>query len=232
MYLNIIGITSGNSIYAWGAQLEQRSAVTAYTPTTTAAVTNYIPTLSTAAAGVARFDHNPISGESLGLLIEEQRANLAIYSSDFANAAWTKTNATITSGAGIAPDGTQTAALVFENSSAAFHNVTETATGGSTTNTMSLYAKQPSSGSKRWLYMYPQPSGGSAFAVFDLVLGTVTQTGNGGTTTYVGSTITPVGNGWYRCTITFTGTAGSIITQYGLNNSATTVATYTGDGYS
>jgi len=31
--------------------------------------------LRTAAAGVARFDHNPVTGESLGLLVEEQRTN-------------------------------------------------------------------------------------------------------------------------------------------------------------
>lgn len=60
----------------WGAQLEQRSSVTAYTPTTTAPISNYIPVLQTAPAGVARFDHNPITGESLGLLVEEGRTNL------------------------------------------------------------------------------------------------------------------------------------------------------------
>jgi hypothetical protein len=70
--------TSG--LYIWGAQLEQRSLVTAYTPTTTQPITNYIPVLLTAAAGVPRFDHNPITGESLGLLIEEQRTNLLTYS--------------------------------------------------------------------------------------------------------------------------------------------------------
>ena len=39
-------------------QLEQRSQATAYTPTTTAPITNYIPKLMTADAGVARFDHD------------------------------------------------------------------------------------------------------------------------------------------------------------------------------
>ena len=66
------------TLYLWGAQFEQRSAVTAYTPTTTAAITNYTPILQTAASGVARFDCNPTTGESLGLLIEESRTNLLI----------------------------------------------------------------------------------------------------------------------------------------------------------
>ena len=35
-------------------------------------------TLQTAATDVPRFDHNPATGESLGLLVEEQRTNLAL----------------------------------------------------------------------------------------------------------------------------------------------------------
>ncbi len=61
-----------SGIYIWGAQLEQRSQVTAYTPTTTQAITKYQPVLRTAVAGAPRFDHDPLTGESLGLLIEEQ----------------------------------------------------------------------------------------------------------------------------------------------------------------
>ena len=44
--------------YAWGAQLEQRSSVTAYTPTTTAPITNYIPVLLQAPLNTPRFDHD------------------------------------------------------------------------------------------------------------------------------------------------------------------------------
>ena len=36
--------------------------------------------IKTAATNEARFDHNPTTGESLGLLVEEQRANLLLYS--------------------------------------------------------------------------------------------------------------------------------------------------------
>ena len=53
--------TSG--IYLWGAQLEQSSTVGEYIPTTS--------TINSA----PRFDHNPTTGESLGLLVEEQRTN-------------------------------------------------------------------------------------------------------------------------------------------------------------
>lgn len=53
-------------------------------------------TLQTASSGVARFDHRLESGVwvNKGLLIEEQRTNLALRSNDFTNATWVKTNIT------------------------------------------------------------------------------------------------------------------------------------------
>jgi hypothetical protein len=70
-----IAVTSANNVFTgvtgngvdgvlvWGAQLEQSSTVGEYIPT--GATINSAP----------RFDHNPTTGESLGLLIEEQRTN-------------------------------------------------------------------------------------------------------------------------------------------------------------
>ena len=55
-------------IYLWGAQLEQSSTVGEYIPTTS--------TINSA----PRFDHNPTTGESLGLLVEEARTNVLLNS--------------------------------------------------------------------------------------------------------------------------------------------------------
>lgn len=54
---------TGGSILVWGAQLEVGSTATPYIPT--GATINSAP----------RFDHNPLTGECLGLLVEEQRVN-------------------------------------------------------------------------------------------------------------------------------------------------------------
>jgi len=47
--------------------------------------------LKTAATNVPRFDHNPITGESLGLLVEEQRTNLLLNSATLATQSATVT---------------------------------------------------------------------------------------------------------------------------------------------
>ena len=106
---------STGTVFLWGAQLEQRSSVTAYTVTTAQPITNYIPVLQTALDNVARFDHNPVTGESLGLFVEEQRSNLLTYSDDFSNASWTKVNSSITANILVAPDGTLTGDLFIPN---------------------------------------------------------------------------------------------------------------------
>ncbi len=59
-----LSVSNGASIYLWGAQLQENSSVT-----------DYIPTTNTK-SGAPRFDHDPVTGESLGLLIEEARTNL------------------------------------------------------------------------------------------------------------------------------------------------------------
>jgi len=186
------GNTNGNTLIVWGAQLEQRSAVTAYTATTTQAITNYIPVLQTAASGVARFDNNPTTGESLGLLIEESRTNLFTYSAQFDNAAWSKVNATITADTIVSPDGTLNGdKLIGSGSGSIQHYVTRTVnlTG---TNTLTVYAK---AGEKSFVWV----SLGGIGAWFNLSTGAI-----GTVTSGITAAITSVGNGWYRCSATRT----------------------------
>jgi hypothetical protein len=103
--------TSG--IYAWGAQLEQRDSVTAYTPTNGNPITKYQPQLMFASSDQPRFDHDPLTGESKGLLIEESRTNR--FKNSIPGTVWSIINVgsvtknTSTANYSIAPDGTNTA---------------------------------------------------------------------------------------------------------------------------
>ena len=224
--------TVGLTFYGWGAQLEQRSAVSSYTPTASQPITNYIPALQTAAAGVPRFDHNPVTGESKGFLIEEQRSNLLTYSSSFDNAAWTKYQTTIAATANVAPDGTQTASLLAETTLSGEHKAyTGAITASNTAHTVSVYAKAATR-SKFWIEMFDGVSSIVRYN-FDLMSGTGSYNTVIGSWTSPSYSITSVGNGWYRCTVTATKGAGTgIITTLMILNASGTASSYTGDGFS
>ena len=190
--------TSG--IYLWGAQLEQRAYATAYTPTTTAAITNYIPALQSYAANVARFDFNPVTGESLGLMVEEQRANLLSYSQQFDVPTWAKSRSSIAQNVIIAPDGTLSGCKFIDSTATSnTHDISQFSipvVNGSAY-TFSVYAK---AGELNWLMLGDNTSYTGRF--FNLATGVAGGTGAyGATSSY---SITPAGNGWYRCSITTT----------------------------
>ncbi len=198
-------VTDTDAIEVWGAQLEQRSAVTAYTATTTQPITNYIPQLLTAAAGVARFDHNPTTFESLGLLIEEQRTNLVTYSEQFDNAAWTKTNSSITANTIVSPDGTVDADLLSSDATvttSARDLRRSTATTVSVANTFSVYAKAAAGNFVGLSIRNAAAAANNIVAEFNLSNGTISvAASNNGNATGATASITAVGNGWYRCAI-------------------------------
>jgi hypothetical protein len=220
----------GQAVFIWGAQLEQRSSVTAYTPTTTQPITNYIPTLLSAPANVARFDHNPVSGESLGLLVEELRTNLVLRSEEFDNAAWAKVASSITANTIIAPDGTLTGDKLVEDTANTTHVAfTGASVTSGTTYTVSVFAKRAERSSFQFYFTGSNPSG-NPFINFDLSTGTFSIGGSGAT-----AQMTSVGNDFYRCSVTYTASATASQTiLLLLTNSPTAAraATYTGDGYS
>jgi hypothetical protein len=98
------GTASATAVYLWGAQLEVGSAPSTYTKN----VGGLFP---------PRFDYDPVTLAPKGLLVEEQRTNLVLYSQDFSNASWAKSSATVTSNTTAAPDGTTTADTLVPSSS-------------------------------------------------------------------------------------------------------------------
>jgi hypothetical protein len=216
-----IGLITSNA-FLWGAQLEQRSAVTAYTPTTTQPITNYVPVLLSAADNVARFDHNPVTGESLGLLIEEQRTNLRTYSEDFTNAVWSKSASSITADTVVAPDGALTGDKLVEDTATSRHFVSTTLTlTANTVYTLSVYMKAGERTTASLGISSVANWAGGVSVVVNLATGVITS-GTG--------TIQSVGNGWYRVSITQT--FGPANANGGMIIDLQTTAGYTGDGFS
>ncbi len=192
-----------SSIYLWGAQLEEGSSVSDYVKTTN--TLNYIP----------RYDHDPETGESLGLLIEESRTNSLPYSNTLTgNGAtgdgWGKntstglptTEVTLQPNAEIAPDGTFTASKLIQAPTAGlqrwwYFNFAPRATGW----TGSIFAKAAESDR---IVLNVGFGGASVQAIFDLSNVTATYNGNGTYTSNTTQTITPYPNGWYKCSISTT----------------------------
>jgi hypothetical protein len=185
--------------------------------------------LQTAANDAPRFDHDPVTGESRGLLIEEQRTNLLVRSAELDNAAWTKDNSTVTANAATAPDGTTTADKLVENASNTDHYAVNAVTLGSVTMTCSAFLK---AGERtRALVFLSDYVGAVAFASVDLTAGTVSAF-HQSPWTDSSATIQAVGNGWFRVSITATAGQGTAkgAAVFVLNN--TGEVAYTGDGTS
>jgi hypothetical protein len=208
--------TTSDSIIIWGAQLEERDSVTAYTATSGSPIVKYQPTLQTAASGEARFDHDPVTGESKGLLIEEARTNILRYSESIGQTNWPKNEINVYPDYGIAPDGTQTANLCVPTSVATTHYIAQTIS--STTGVFSMYAKAAGYSSVTMLIV-----GAAHGIVFNIGNGTVTTIGGSPD----GYGIEDVGNGWYRCWI-YKNAANTSVYAYVQSSSGT----FQGDGYS
>jgi hypothetical protein len=167
------------------------------------------------------------NGNRKGLLIEEARTNLLDYSEDFTNAYWTAINAATLAIDASGPDG-ETSAVTFvdsgEGGDAAEVFLFKTiSVSTSTTYTFSVFAKADQ---LSWLQLalngFTTPANNSG-GFFDLANGSL---GNS-TGDTLDRSITDYGNGWYRCSITFTtdvaDTAGQVRIYVGESNGDRTV---------
>lgn len=199
-----------------------------FTRSTTATFTGSNGLLQTAAINTPRFDYDPVTLAPLGLLIEEQRTNLVTYSEQFDNAAWTKTNASVTANTIVSPDGALTADKLVENTANGFHlaqsaTITPTA---STLYTFTCYAKA----AERTQVSVAFTGGGSADSgvIFNLLNGTYVATIGVAPNSY---NIISVGDGWYRCSITWVTTNTNVIAGR-VYSALSSAISYTGDGTS
>jgi hypothetical protein len=165
--------------------------------------------IETVGSNVARLDYDPSTLAAKGLLVEEQRTNLALWSSDFRDTTdagssrpWVYTNVTVTADAIASPDGTSNAEKIIATSTSGVHTIVQnlSVTSGSTY-TLSVMLKAGGETTASVIVSNsPFPR-----VKFDLSAGTITSSQGGG----VGA-IMSLGNGWYRCSMTFSAPAASI----------------------
>ncbi len=121
-------------------------------------------------------------------------SNLLTYSEDFSNSIWTKVTGSISANATIAPDGTLTGDAFTPAAVSGLPYTQQNATSSVTvTYTWSVYLK---SNGYQWAFLDAY-DGSNHRSYFDLTNGVVGSVASGNT-----STITSVGNGWYRCSLT------------------------------
>jgi hypothetical protein len=156
--------------------------------------------IQSAAVNAARFDHDPVTLASRGLLIEESRTNSITGSNAFNT--WTLGNSTVASSSVVTPEGTADAWKLVEDSLLAHHNATRPFTPVSgTTYTASVWLKSAENS-----FAFVGLTGGgvpTTFISVNLSTGAV-STAVG---TPVGATSAAYSNGWWRVSFSLAATA-------------------------
>ncbi len=167
---------------------------------------------------------NPAQPAGLGTYYPTTPPNLLGFTEDFASGAWVKFGVAVASNNAIAPNGLQTADKIVADSTSGNHlfYINSAPVVTASPYTMSIYAK---AAENSWIYVRCDTSvAGGVW--FDLSTGTKGTEDSG----RVGS-ITSVGNGWYRCSVRATLSAGN---GYGAVHLAPSngVTAFTGNGIS
>jgi len=149
--------------------------------------------------------------------------NVFLKSEEFENAAWLKGQGmTVTSNATTSPFGQNTADRL--NTVNTIENFIYQLYPNAGIKTISVYAKQ---NTNRYLWAYGGFTGTTYGALFDLQTGVVTTTNTVNTVsslsiTTTSAAITNEGNGWYRCSVTYTLARGGYAGLASTNNGSAT----------
>jgi hypothetical protein len=152
-------------------------------------------------ANLPRFDYDPVTLAPKGLLIEESRTNLMLQSQAIDQSPWavSQLNTTGTPAyidVAASPDGTQNADKLIPNTVSTQHYAQQAITlANNTVYALTVYAKASELIAIR--LSLGTKAGAFPGAYFNLSTGVVTNE----VSSPVSTSITPVGNGWYRCTV-------------------------------
>jgi len=168
--------------------------------------------IKTAGEDEARFDHDPATGESLGLLLEKGSTNKMFYSEDFIGG-WGTNSVVKTADAGIAPNGETTADEIYATSSATNQGLTSRVFSSFTQNTWHTFTVFWKAGTSNGVNIQlPWNDGGNAGVIANFLLdgnGDLQKNGNpGGYGNYEvkNSFVEKYPNGWWRVGVTFRAT--------------------------
>jgi len=221
--LSLVGPSSLPSLLADFANAKRLPAGFVYTMTSPQTYFDAMGVMRTAAAGVPAFDHDPVTGESLGIQMFEARTNLLLRSEELDNAAWAKSGSTVTANSEVAPNGTTTMDKIVESAISEPHFVAQdVASQPAGSYTFSLFVKP--AGRTKISLLNAAGSGNSV--IFDLVAMTAT-TDTGGAT----GRIVTLPAGVYRLEMTFTTSTSLALSMRGYLMSGGAI-TYAGDGVS
>lgn len=156
-----------------------------------------------------RFDHQPVTLEPIGLLIEEQRTNIYLNSSSFEAVSWTKNNASISANTLNAPDGTLSADTLTCNTNVVGSSYVRqyVVLANGITHTQSFFVKPKTSS----IVQVAEAAYTGWQCTYDLATNTITPAGS------VSGTITEYSDGWYRITFTYPYTTGQTDSYLNIN---------------
>lgn len=167
IYILNRGDTQTTNVYAWGAQIQEGP------------LSDYVPTTSSP-SGAPRFDHDPVTGESLGLLIEEERTNLI---TDSTGANWGLSNMTrVLDNTIVNPEGQNGAFKLTSNVYDSVHRINKNSSSANS-HVGSVFVKK---GTSRYVLVGFGGISNSFSALFDIEPGLTTDRllGQGGKGTY------------------------------------------------
>jgi hypothetical protein len=188
------GGATARTIYLWGAQLEQSDTSGEYVKTTS--------TINSA----PRFDHDPVTGESLGLLVEEQRTNLLLQSEEFGNGIWGPITGTVSSNVETSPASTLTAdKLIITNGGPDGQIAQGVTINSGATVTGSVFVKAAGADSISVTLLSNNNTTPYGRATFNTSTGAIVSAAealNGASN--AGASVQALKNGWFRCIVTVT----------------------------
>jgi hypothetical protein len=207
-----------------------------YTRNSSATYVSSSGTIKLVSNNTPRFEYDPVTLDSKGLLIEEDRSNLFRQTKDLWNTYWTKrpsSNTVSHMNVITAPDGTLTGTLMHDGAAAIGQYIrvdTENLMANSTIYTSSWFVKKKDSTSVR-NRIYPRDydtSGSSTSATLNFDTGEVTISSAGSPTDYSGGA-TQYADGWWRLWIT-ANSAISANVEAGIATDLSPVGTIYGNG--